>query len=178
MGLSFVYNFGICQVYTCKCYWNSSFYKMYKSSFSPMFTKPCLPYSSYATTMAQSLEWFKLGCNQVHAYYNIFRFVLCCENSHSRDTVWPLLVLLHSFVKKSYSRRFKVNYNKCSDGLSISHFCVWSPCNPLVKDCTEIFHINELTWKSKLCYDWWSFSQPVVVWSPCGAQDWIFVTVR
>jgi hypothetical protein len=31
--------------------------------------------------------------------------------------------------------------NKCSEGLGFSHFCVQSPCNPLIKDYTQIFYM-------------------------------------
>jgi hypothetical protein len=31
--------------------------------------------------------------------------------------------------------------NKCSDGLGFNHFYVYSPCDPLIEDYTEIFYM-------------------------------------
>jgi hypothetical protein len=34
-----------------------------------------------------------------------------------------------------------VDFNKCSEALGFSHFSVQSPCNPLIKDYTQIFYM-------------------------------------
>jgi hypothetical protein len=36
---------------------------------------------------------------------------------------------------------WRVDSNKCSDGLGFSHFYVESACNPLIEDYTEIFYM-------------------------------------
>jgi hypothetical protein len=40
----------------------------------------------------------------------------------------------------SLTFEYKIYFNKCSEGLDFNHFYVWSPCNFLIKDYTEIFY--------------------------------------